>query len=530
MPYVFQKANDPFADNAGLTANERRLLQTYIDGLKKLNIATNDPKVMARIMEQVKAGNPLSAANLVPWESFTQSLDATIPLVGAQMAISANLAITQLPKYIDFKMKFDLTDPRAIAYAQVRSGASIRQINEYSRQAVAKIIQDGLRSNLSIEMVEAKIQKVVGLDGRQATALSSFYDRTIKEGTAKGLSFKDAVARAEKLGDQYRDRLWKQRAARIARTEIATAANEGRALAWQEAYNAGLIPDGSKKRWVTAVDERTCPQCSELNGQLVDWQGIFSIGKEMPPAHVNCRCSAVIAPTEPSAKPSSQTTEYEGYKLQDPVDKISTSRGQVDKVATQLRDASKAVEPKITKDMIDLSKANDGKMIGLENRLKTQASLSEKISTRAGKSSLVDATGQIHDSVRYTMKFDDKNYVQSTSNVINELRAKGYVVNPKNNWSKGNPYYGVNAQVVTPTGVKMELQFHTNSSLSLKAKTHPIYEELRISKDPVIQTALHKDMLALAQNVKFPAGDINLLGTPIQAEIGKSLVMIGFRK
>jgi SPP1 gp7 family putative phage head morphogenesis protein len=530
MPYVFQKANDPFAGNSGLTANERRLLQTYIDGLKKLNIATNDPRVMARIMEQVRAGNPLSAANLVPWETFTQSLDSTIPLIGGQMATAANLAVTQLPKYIDFKMKFDLTDPRAIAYAQVRSGASIRQINEYSRQAVAKVIQDGLRSNLSMEMVQAKIQKVVGLDSRQATALSSFYDKTIEDGTAKGLSLKDAVERAEKLGDQYRDRLWKQRAARIARTEIATAANEGRALAWQEADNAGLIPDGTKKRWMTALDERTCPICSELNQQEVDWQGVFSTGNEMPPAHVNCRCTAVILPGEPSAKPRTETTEYGGYKLREPENPTSTSRGSVDRVATELRDKAKAVEPKITRDIIDLAKKHDGTMVGLEHRVKSQASLSEKIGTRAGKSSLVDATEQIHDTVRYTMKFKDSDYIASVTRTVDDLRTAGYQVTTRNNWARGNPYYGVNAQVVTPDGVKMEMQFHTSSSLALKAKTHPIYEELRVSSDPVIQTALHKDMIALTEKVRFPTGDVDLLGTPIQAGVGKSLVMIGFRK
>jgi SPP1 gp7 family putative phage head morphogenesis protein len=530
MTYVFHKANDPFADNAGLTAYEKKLLQTYIDGLKKLNIATNDPAVMARIMEQVRAGNPLSAANLVPWETFTQSLDETVSLVAAQMATSASLAVTQLPKYIDFKMKFDLTDPRAIAYAQVRSGASIRQINEYSRQAVAKIIQDGLRSNLSMEMVQTQIQKVVGLDGRQATALSKFYESTIEEGRKKGLSYQDAVAKAEKLGNQYRDRLWKQRAARIARTEIATAANEGRALAWQEADQAGLIPDGTKKRWITALDERTCPECSELNNQEVDWQGVFSTGNEMPPAHVNCRCSAVILPGEPSAKPRSETTEYGGYKLREPENPKSTSRGSVDRAATELRDKAVAVEPKITKDMIDLAKKHDGTMVGLEHRIKSQSSLSEKIGTRAGKSSLVDASDQIHDSVRYTMKFKDSDYIAGVTRTVDDLRAKGYTVTTRNNWARGNPYYGVNAQVVTPDGVKMEMQFHTSSSLALKAKTHPIYEELRVSSDPVIQTALHKDMIALTEKVRFPTGDVELLGTPIQAEVGKSLVLIGFRK
>jgi SPP1 gp7 family putative phage head morphogenesis protein len=301
--YAFTKArkpNDPIGYD-GLTPNERKLLNEYLGALKKLNISTSDPDVMRRIMAEVRAGNPMSAANLIPWENFTQSLSATIPLVGSQVATSATLNLTKLPKRIAYDMVFNLTDPRAIGWAQTRSGTSIRQINDYSRQAVAKIIEDGLRSKLSMEDVQRNITKVVGLDSRQATALSRFYESQIRDGVLKGMSYDDAVARAEKLGDKYRDRLWRQRAERIARTEIAEAANQGRLLSWQEANAQGLLPVGTTKKWVTALDERTCPICAPLNGKIVAWDAEFSIGKQMPTAHPNCRCTAVIIPGAPSA-------------------------------------------------------------------------------------------------------------------------------------------------------------------------------------------------------------------------------------
>jgi hypothetical protein len=72
----------------------------------------------------------------------------------------------------------------------------------------------------------------------------------------------------------------------------------------------------------------------------------------------------------------------------------------------------------------------------------------------------------------------------------------------------------------------MELQFHTDASLALKAQTHPIYEQLRVSRDPVIQTALHDDMTALASGIKFPSGDLGLLGEPIAAVVGKSFGLL----
>jgi hypothetical protein len=47
------------------------------------------------------------------------------------------------------------------------------------------------------------------------------------------------------------------------------------------------------ERWVTAGDERTCPQCGGMNGQIREkGEG------EYPPLHGNCRCGRVFAFTE----------------------------------------------------------------------------------------------------------------------------------------------------------------------------------------------------------------------------------------
>lgn len=43
-------------------------------------------------------------------------------------------------------------------------------------------------------------------------------------------------------------------------------------------------------RWITAADERTCPQCAPLEGTL--WRE--GDGPE-PPLHAHCRCVKVVA-------------------------------------------------------------------------------------------------------------------------------------------------------------------------------------------------------------------------------------------
>jgi len=51
--------------------------------------------------------------------------------------------------------------------------------------------------------------------------------------------------------------------------------------------------------WIIAQDERTCDICSELDGEIVPWDGTFSSGDETPGrVHPNCRCTMVIIPPE----------------------------------------------------------------------------------------------------------------------------------------------------------------------------------------------------------------------------------------
>ena len=73
------------------------------------------------------------------------------------------------------------------------------------------------------------------------------------------------------------------RAKRIARTEVITASNWGAEQGYKE---SGVV---EKVEWFAALDERLCPICDDLHGNL------YPLGSGYrPPAHVNCRC--VILP------------------------------------------------------------------------------------------------------------------------------------------------------------------------------------------------------------------------------------------
>lgn len=280
------------------TKYEQQIYDIYIKAFSQMPNDLNNPAVIEMIRAAIASSNPSGGAISLQWSEFISALDKSIPTLASQLAASANISASALPKSIQISSSFTATDPRAIAWAQQRAGARILGITKESQKAVAETIARGLQGKLNRDEVIDGVTRVVGLDSRQARALGTFYEKNLNSLLDQGLSYENAARAAKKLGERYRDRLIRQRATRIARTETNAAANAGRLLSWSEADIQGLLPTGSEKRWKTSQDERNCPTCRPMHNETVPWQGAFSTGDVMPPAHVNCLCTAVIVPAE----------------------------------------------------------------------------------------------------------------------------------------------------------------------------------------------------------------------------------------
>lgn len=76
----------------------------------------------------------------------------------------------------------------------------------------------------------------------------------------------------------------------VARTEVARAMQAGVMVTYRAA--------GVKYvQWIAADDERTCVQCSDLDGEIAPLDGSFSDGTAVGDlAHISCRCTTVSAP------------------------------------------------------------------------------------------------------------------------------------------------------------------------------------------------------------------------------------------
>ena len=158
-------------------------------------------------------------------------------------------------------------------------------------------------------------------------------------------------------------------------------------------------------------------------------------------------------------------------------------REQADVLAAQLLLRAREAEDGITAAMQQLE--TEGSYLeGLENRFKSADSLSGKIlaDADANLESLDTAAGAISDVLRYTLVVDEKSYADRVPKALHQLEASGFtVIKFRNAWG-GKFYQGINAQLMSPEGVRVELQFHTAQSYAIKQVSHEVYEIRRNPK------------------------------------------------
>lgn len=214
------------------------------------------------------------------------------------------------------------------------------------------------------------------------------------------------------------------------------------------------------------------------------------------------------------------SNELKEFKKEDIDEKKVAERGGLTqeeakeciRVAENVYKEAERHEPAISKDLInEVTKAN-GKMYGLDFRMKQPTSLAGKIGddAKVGGISFEDAGKDIKDAVRYTMILNEDGFVNSYNKIRNSLEAKGYKeVRLKNFYQM---YQDGEAQqkaiqcvYQTKDGYVFELQFHTSNSQGAKELNHPLYEEWRnASTSQKRKDELDNQMKNIGKNVRNP--------------------------
>lgn len=146
-------------------------------------------------------------------------------------------------------------------------------------------------------------------------------------------------------------------------------------------------------------------------------------------------------------------------------------------LATALLMKARSAEPAVTADMKELERRN-AKLQGLDYRLKSMDSLARKIESDAeeDQTSLAVAADGISDVLRYTLTCSADDYSEMVPAALERLQAKGYTIEKFRNAWGGKFYQGINVHLMSPTGVRVELQFHTPQSFAIKQASHEVYE------------------------------------------------------
>lgn len=185
-----------------------------------------------------------------------------------------------------------------------------------------------------------------------------------------------------------------------------------------------------------------------------------------------------------------------------------------ERLADSLYKKATKMEPAITKDVAEAITNNDGKLYGLDHKLKTKHSIKRKIyadSIEKGIDMDESAKG-LKDLVRYTSVANDDNFVRSYVGTKRALNKKGYEEvrcrNYFDMYDKGLvKHKSVSSVYADPSGYLFEIQFQTPSSQKAKDLKTPLYERRRT---PGISDAekhsLEVKMDELARQVPTPNG------------------------
>ncbi len=174
-------------------------------------------------------------------------------------------------------------------------------------------------------------------------------------------------------------------------------------------------------------------------------------------------------------------------------------------------------EPNITSDLQTIALEVSAQIVGLENKFKSEESLTRKLVDAANASSqtLREKAETINDALRYTIVLPFEIYAEGFQETIKRLHKIAYQIPQNRIWNawqtagmrfdKG--YRGINITVNSSRRQKFELQFHTEASFRLKAETHYLYQELRnreISRQR--ESELIGELKKAAKNLERPKG------------------------
>ena len=225
--------------------------------------------------------------------------NATASTFKGKRAVTVSRAVRRNPT-----IRFDRTNQSAVAWAERHAAELVTDITKETRIALRNIVTRAFIEQMPPRMAARQIVRTIGLTERGEEAVANLRATLMSSPGKRVMAGKIAIrvpakgigrAQLDRALTAYAERLTKQRALLIARTETIAASNEGQRQLWQQAVQNGQLPRSAERVWIATGDKRTCPICSRLDGEMAPLNGLFAGAYDGPPAHPGCRCSQGIA-------------------------------------------------------------------------------------------------------------------------------------------------------------------------------------------------------------------------------------------
>lgn len=261
-----------------------RVRKQFLAAVKTLR----DRVTIDALAEAVAAGGVTARlrAEVAAWPKDLRDAAATINEVIAGTVAAEERAVLDR---LRIDARFDVVNQRAVDAAVTQTEVMVRGVTEQTQQAIQAVIQRSIRDGIVTRDAAVQIRPLIGLTERQAMAVINYRFTLLAEGMSP--------AKVHEAAGRYAERLLRQRADMIARTETIRAGRLGRHETWRQAREAGYLPPDARARWVVTPDDRLCLLCAPMAGEEVPLGVDFDTPRGRmpgPPLHPQCRCTTVL--------------------------------------------------------------------------------------------------------------------------------------------------------------------------------------------------------------------------------------------
>lgn len=250
-----------------------------VRGIRKFKTHVDAEKVY----QAWKTGNYPQIMASIPWDKLPGEIEPAAKRLDKVMDRAAKMSLEGVPPATELRL--NMNNPGVRDYVNRRTGELVVNIQGDTQRTIQNAVARSFNEALTPRQVADTIRGSIGLYPQQETALRNYRIDLTKKGLTD--------EKIDSLSFAYEGRLLDQRAMMIARTETRMAGNIAQQSVWEQASQAGMLPQGSMRVWI--VDGNPCVICEAMEGVEVGMYEPWTLpdGRSvMIPtmSHPNCMC------------------------------------------------------------------------------------------------------------------------------------------------------------------------------------------------------------------------------------------------